>query len=183
MMTLVAAVLVSLAALLVAGGEACNNVPSMTSYDACLKLSNTTEVTERWHALCREMLLNAPATAELTVYALIATRLAKQRYRNAVAEMDQMLGAGNLPAGEKAAVDHCKAKYGEAGRLMAGVADQLFACDFSRVRQEYIDAQVAVGSCQDGLWAYRGLPVVDMVTADYDLTMVSYLLGALIVGR
>ncbi|RLM60315.1 hypothetical protein C2845_PM14G02320 [Panicum miliaceum] len=179
-MTLVAAVLVSFAALLVAGGEACNNVPSMTSYDACLKLSNTTE---RWHALCRETLLNAPATAELTVYALVATRLARQRYRNAVAEMDQMLGTGKLPAGEKAAVDHCKAKYGEAGRLMAGVADQLFARDFSRVRQEYIDAQVAVGSCQDGLWAYRGLPVVAMVTADYDLTMVSYLLGALIVGR
>ena len=33
------------------------------------------------------------------------------------------------------------------------------------------------------LWAYRGSPVVDMVTADFDLTMVSYLLGALIVGR
>ena len=178
-MVAAAVVVVSLAALL-AAGEACNNVPSMTSYDACLTLSNKTE---RWHALCRETLQNAPATAELTVYALVAARLARQRYRNSVAEMDQMLGTGKLPADEKAAVDHCKAKYGEAGPLMAGVADQLFACDFSRVRQEYIDAQVAVGSCQDGLWAYRGSPVVAMVTADYDLTMVSYLLGALIVGR
>ena len=96
-MVAAAVVVVSLAALL-AAGEACNNVPSMTSYDACLTLSNKTE---RWHALCRETLSNAPATAELTVYALVAARLARQRYRNSVAEMDQMLGAGKLP-GEKA---------------------------------------------------------------------------------
>ncbi|CAO2205712.1 unnamed protein product [Urochloa humidicola] len=178
-----AVVVVSLAAMLTAG-EACDNVPTMTSADACLTLSNTTE---RWHALCRDTLLNAPATAEVTVYALVAARLAKLRYRDAVGEMDQMLGgAGSgtkLPASEAAALEHCREKYGEAGRLMAGVAEQLFACEMSRVRQEYIDAQVAVGSCQDGLWAYRGLPVADMVSADFDLTMVAYLLGAIIVGR
>ncbi|CAO2199965.1 unnamed protein product [Urochloa humidicola] len=173
-----AAALISLATML-AGGEACDNVPTLTPADACLTLSNTTE---RWHALCRDTLLNAPATAEVTVYALLASRLAKLRYTDTVSKMDQMLG-GELPAGEAAALEHCKEKYVEAGSLMAAVADQLFACDMSRVRQEYIDAEVAVGSCQDGLWAYRGLPVSDMVSADFDLTMVAYLLGAIIVGR
>ncbi|CAL5009994.1 unnamed protein product [Urochloa decumbens] len=177
-----AVVLVSLAGMLIAG-EACDNVPTMASADACLTLSNTTE---RWHALCRETLLNAPATAEVTVYALVATRLAKLWYTDAVGQMDQMLGGTGgtkLPAGEAAALEHCKEKYGEAGRLMAGVVERLLACDMSRVRQEYIDAQVAVGSCQDGLWAYRGSPVSDMVSAGFDLTMVAYLLGAIIVGR
>ncbi|CAO2164453.1 unnamed protein product [Urochloa humidicola] len=177
-----AAALICLAAML-AAGEACNNVPTMTPADACLTLSNTTE---RWHALCRDTLLNAPATAEVTVYALLASRLAKLRYTDTVSKMDQMLGGdagGKLPAGQAAALEHCKEKYSEAGSLMAAVADQLFACDMSRVRQEYIDTEVAVGSCQDGLWAYRGLPVSDMVSADFDLTMVAYLLGAIIVGR
>nr|TKW09040.1 hypothetical protein SEVIR_6G065100v2 [Setaria viridis] len=173
-MTFVAAVLVSLAGMLIAD-EACNNVSSMSSADACLTFSNTME---RWHSLCRETLLNAPATAEVTVYALIAMRLVKQRYKDAVAGMDQMLGTGKLPADEAAALEHCKVMYGEAGLLMAGVADQLFACDLPHVRQEYINTEVAVGTCRDGL-----LPVYDMVTVDFDLTMVSYLLGAIIVGR
>ncbi|CAL5004148.1 unnamed protein product [Urochloa decumbens] len=173
-----ALVLVSLTSML-AAGEACDNVPTMTSSDACLTLSNTTE---RWHALCRETLLNAPATAEVTVYALVATRLAILRYRDTVGEIDQTLGGTRetkLPAGEGAALQDCREKYGEAVSLMAGVADQLFACDMSRVRQEYIDAQVAVGSCHTRM----GSPVTDMVSADFDLTIVAYLLGAIIVGR
>ncbi|CAO2186870.1 unnamed protein product [Urochloa humidicola] len=176
-----AAVLVSLAGMVVAS-EACNNVRAMTSADSCLQLPNTTE---RWHGLCRDMLLDAPATAEVTVYAIVAARQAKLRFREAVGEMDQMLGTGGkLP--DAAAFLHCRDMYGEAARLMAAVADQLFACDLSRVRlrQKYIHAQVAIRSCQDGLSAYRGLPWFDMImiSVDFDLTTIAYLLGAIIAG-
>ncbi|CAO2189841.1 unnamed protein product [Urochloa humidicola] len=178
-----AAVLVSLAGMLVAG-DACNHVPALTADDACLKL-NLFNTTERLHELCREMLLiDAPATAEVTVYAMAAARQARLRYMDGLGEMDQMLSTGGkIPADEMAAYLHCRENYEEAARLMAAVADQLFACDFWRVRQEYIHAKVAVRSCLDGLWAYRGSPVFDRVSVDFDLTMVAYLLGAITVGR
>ena len=119
----------------------------------------------------------------MTVYALIATRLAKLKYEDSIAEMNQMLGPGNLGANETAAIDLCKKKYGEAISLLTGVNDQLFACDLSRVRQEFIDAQVAVGACQNSMWAYQSMSLFTKVSADNDLTVVAYLLGALIVGR
>jgi len=75
---------VSLTALF-AGGEACDNVPSMTCTTACKE-------TNKWEQLCEQTLQTAPDTAEVTVYALIATRLAKRRYEDTMAELDQMLG-------------------------------------------------------------------------------------------
>ncbi|KAL6838201.1 hypothetical protein ACP4OV_031983 [Aristida adscensionis] len=173
-----ALVVVSLAALIV-GSSGCGNVASMNWDDACLKSCNKPE----WYRLCHDTLRNAPNPAELTVFALIATRAAKLKYDATLDAIDQMLGAGNLPAGEKAAVSHCKSKYLEARKLMAAVADQMFACDFSSARQEYLDAQTDVNVCQSDLWSYQFLPLFSMVSSDLDLTMVAYELGALIVGR
>ncbi|CAO2189844.1 unnamed protein product [Urochloa humidicola] len=176
-----AAVLVCLAGMLVFG-EACKNVPVMTSADACMKLIPNT--TERRHGLCRDMLLDAPATAEVTVYAMVVARQTRLRFRDAAAEMDQMLNTGGnpLPNGDATAIEHCRDNYSEAARLMGAIAAQLFACDLSRIRlrQEYIHAQLAVRSCQD---VCRGYPCFDMVTVDIDLTMVAYLLGSIIIGR
>jgi NADH:ubiquinone reductase (non-electrogenic) len=171
---------VSLTALF-AGGEACNNVASMTWTAAC-------QQTDRWEKLCQQTLQGtAPDTAEVTVYALIATRLAKLRYENTLSEVDTLLRPGNAPAESRAALDNCKVKYGSARRLMAGVSDQMFACDFSLARQEYIDAEVGVRSCQDGLLRlpnqYQSWPLFKKVSDDHELTMVAYLLGAIFLGR
>ncbi|TVU43384.1 hypothetical protein EJB05_09851, partial [Eragrostis curvula] len=177
-MTFVLATMISLATLFVAG-DACNNVPTMTWTEACHKACDK----QPWYKQCPETLKSAPDTAELTVYALVAGRIAKLKYEDTMATIDQLLGDGTIPAGEKAAVENCKVKYGVARGQMASVVDQLFACDFSRARQEYIDAQVAVQSCQNGLWSFKGLPLYAMVSADYDLTMVASELGELIVGK
>lgn len=73
-----------------AGGEACNFVASMTWTAAC-------QQTGRWENLCQQTLQTAPATAEVTVYALVATRLAKLRYENTLGEVDTMLWPRNAP--------------------------------------------------------------------------------------
>ncbi|KAJ1267218.1 hypothetical protein BS78_07G039700 [Paspalum vaginatum] len=176
----VLAVLFSLMASFVAG-DPCNNVPSMTWEDACLNACGTDDAARL--QLCKQTLQGAPDSAELTMYALIATRLARLKYEDSMAEMDQMMGTGNLGTDEKAAIGLCKKNYGLARSLLSGVNDQLFACDLSRVRQEFIDAQVAVGACQNGMWEYQGLSLFAKVSADNDLTTVAYLLCALIVGR
>ncbi|KAJ1267211.1 hypothetical protein BS78_07G039000 [Paspalum vaginatum] len=149
--------------------------------DACLR---SCRANARWLQLCRQALERGPETAEVSVYALLVTMLAKVEYEDTMDRMDQMLRAGKLPADEKAAVDLCREKYGEAHGLMAGVTDQLFACDFSRDGQEYAGAHAAVGACRDGLRSFQGLPsLVAKVSTDHDLTTVSSLLGALIVGK
>jgi pectinesterase inhibitor-like protein len=167
---------VSLTALF-AGGEACNNVASMTWTAAC-------QQTDRWEKLCQQTLQGtAPDTAEVTVYALIATRLAKSSYEETLAELDSMLGAGNLPGAERLAIDNCKEKYSAALSKMAGVVDHMPACDFSLASKEYIDAEAGVRSCQEGLQPYQFLPLFAKVSTEHDLTLVAYLLGAIIVGR
>ncbi|KAL6659473.1 hypothetical protein ACP70R_003513 [Stipagrostis hirtigluma subsp. patula] len=177
-MTDVLPILFILAAVFIAG-DACDNVPSMSSGDACHKACDG----QPWYGLCPDTLRSAPDAAELTVYALVAARQATLKYEDTMATLDQMLGAGNLPAGERPAVDKCVDKYREAHGLMASVADQLSGCDFTRARQEYVDAQTAVGTCQNALWSYQGLQLYAMVSADLNLTMVAYDLGALIVGK
>ncbi|TVU43391.1 hypothetical protein EJB05_09858, partial [Eragrostis curvula] len=171
--------LVSLATLF-ATGCACNNVPSMTWNDACL---NSCSFSQAWTTLCEDTLKNAPPTAEVTVFALAAARKAKIMYESTLVTLDQMLGAGNMPADLRRAVDQCKVKHGEAHGLVASLSDQLLACDFSRARQEYLDAQVAIQLCHDVLSSFQSLPLYSMVSADYDMTMVAYELGALIVGK
>ncbi|CAD6266226.1 unnamed protein product [Miscanthus lutarioriparius] len=166
---------VSLTALF-AGGEACDNVPSMTWTAACKE-------TNKWEQLCQQTLQTATDSAEVTVYALIATKLAKSRYEETLAELDSMLGAGNLPGAERLAIDSCKENYSAALSKMAGVVDHMSACDFSLASKEYIDAEAGVRSCQEGLQPYQFLPLFAKVSADHDLTLVAYLLGAIIVGR
>ncbi|TVT98666.1 hypothetical protein EJB05_56012, partial [Eragrostis curvula] len=167
---------------LFAAGCACDNVPSMSWNDACLK---SCSFSQAWTTLCETTLSSAssPATAEVTVFALAAARKAKVMYESTLGTLDQMLGAGNMPANLKAAVDQCKVKYGEAHGLVASLADQLFACDFLRARQEYLDAQAAIQLCHDGLSSFQSLPLYSMVSANYDMTMVASELGALIVGK
>ncbi|KAG2576637.1 hypothetical protein PVAP13_6NG036549 [Panicum virgatum] len=178
MLTFVLAIFAPLPTLFTTG-TACDNVPTMKRDDACLKSCN---MKPEWCKLCQETLRAAPDTAEVTSYALMATRQASLKYGGTMNTINQMLGAGNLPRKEREAVSHCKGKYGEAGALMASIAKQLDGCDFTRGRQEYIDAQVAIGSCQDGLWSFQYMPLYATVTADHDLTMVAFELGGLIFG-
>ncbi|PVH36250.1 hypothetical protein PAHAL_6G030100 [Panicum hallii] len=179
MLTFILAFLVPMATLFITGA-ACNNVATMKRDDACHK---SCDMKPEWYELCQETLRPAPDTAEVTLYALMATRQANLKYGDTMNTINQMLGAGNLPSKEREAVSHCKGKYGEAAALMASIAKQLDGCDFTRGRQEYIDAQVAIGSCQDGLWTFQYMPLYAMVTADHDLTMVTFELGGLIFGN
>ena len=166
---------VSLTALF-AGGEACDNVPSMTITEAC-------QQTNKWEQLCEQTLQGAPDTAEVTVYALTATTVARSRYQETLTELDQMLAPGNLPGAERLAIDNCKEQYSAAVSQIAGVVNNLSACNFTLASKENIDAEAGVRSCQEGLQPYQFLPLFAKVSADHDSTMVAYLLGAIIVGR
>ncbi|KAK3122701.1 hypothetical protein QOZ80_8AG0616990 [Eleusine coracana subsp. coracana] len=180
-MTFVFAVLVSLATMFVSG-NACNNVPTMGWVDACHKACDG----QPWFNVCTDTLKNAPESAEVTVFTIIAARLAKSKYEDTMAAIDHALAGGELPAGEKrAAVESCKAKYAQARGSMVSVADQLFACDLSRAKQELADAKAAVEACKNGVWwASQGSsPLFPMVSANLDLTMVASDVGALVVGK
>ncbi|CAO2205713.1 unnamed protein product [Urochloa humidicola] len=179
MLTFVLAILIPLSTLFTIG-IACYNVASMKMDDACFKSCN---IKPEWYKICQDMLQPAPDTAEVTSYALMATRQANLKYEDTMNTINQMLGAGNLPNKEREAVSHCKGKYGEAGALTKSIAEQLDVCDFRDGRQEYIDAEVAIQSCLDGLWSFQYLPLYPMVSADHDLTMVALELGAMIFGR
>jgi hypothetical protein len=123
----------------------------------------------------------------VTEYALMAARLAKIRYENTLSEVDMLLWPGNANPDALEALDGCKVKYGVALSRIASVADQLSACDFAYARQFYIDAEVAVRSCQDWLLQlpnpYHSWPLFTKVSDDHELTMVAYLLGAIFLGR
>jgi len=94
---------------------------------------------------------------------------------------------GNANPDALEALDSCKVKYGVALSRIASVADQLSACDFAYARQFYIDAEVAVRTCQDELQTlpnpYHSWPLFAKVSGDHELTMVAYLLGAIFLGR
>ncbi|TVU00975.1 hypothetical protein EJB05_53583, partial [Eragrostis curvula] len=168
---------------LFAAGCACDNVPSMSWNDACLK---SCSFSQAWTTLCETTLSSASSPSHRGGHRL-RPRCGGGRQRLCTralwGTLDQMLGAGNMPANLKAAVDQCKVKYGEAHGLVASLADQLFACDFLRARQEYLDAQAAIQLCHDGLSSFQSLPLYSMVSANYDMTMVASELGALIVGK
>jgi pectinesterase inhibitor-like protein len=175
-----ATILVPPATLFNTAGAACPNITSMKPEEACLKSCNTNP---QLYKLCLETLQpEADNADEVTSYALLATRQANLKYNDTMNMINPMLGAGNLPNEERQAVSNCKEKYGEAGALMASVTEQLVRCDFTRGKQEYLDAEVAIRSCQDGLSSFQFLPLYATVSADHDATVVAYLLGGIIFG-
>ncbi|PUZ50070.1 hypothetical protein GQ55_6G030200 [Panicum hallii var. hallii] len=163
-----ATILVSLAMVFTAGA-ACDNVPSTKMEYACRACHSN------WYHVCRDALQSAPDAAEVSTYALIATRKANLKYSDTM-----MLGVGILPGEEREAISHCK-KYGEACGQMASGAGHLSGCDFMHTRQEYMDALTAIRSCLDRLHgSFRSLPLYAMVAADFSLTGVANDLEALI---
>ncbi|KAL6659475.1 hypothetical protein ACP70R_003515 [Stipagrostis hirtigluma subsp. patula] len=178
-MTLVLAMLlVSLAALFVAG-DACDNIPSMRREDACFKACTNDA---HLYNLCRQVLQGSPESAEVTAYALTAARLATWSYDATVARASQLVANG-VPHDERDAYLRCINRYavarGEAADVMAGIA----RCEFGRAEQEYVAAVAGVETCGDLLAAFKSSPVVAMNAADHDLTMVAYDLGALFIGK
>ena len=166
--------------LFISSGDACPGVPSMTWEDACLKSRDRQE--PRWYQLCRDTLRSGPSAAQqVTVFALTATRKALLRYDATMAEIDRMLRRSSV-AKPPPALERCKGRYGEARGLVARITEQLAHCDFAAAKQEYYDAHLAVQACLSGLWSgYRGSPLHAAVSADLDLTMVAFELGALLV--
>ncbi|TVU43405.1 hypothetical protein EJB05_09873, partial [Eragrostis curvula] len=179
-MTIVLVMMVSMATLFTAG-DACDREPAMSWKEACLTLHADPQSE---YQLCLDMLRNAPDTANVTVYALIITRLAKLKYEDTLVIMDQMLTNGTMFHGSgREDAENCKVRYGEAHSLMVNVADRLSRCDLTtRTKQDYHDAQVALGSCQSGLWAMSGELWVlwGMTSANFDLAIVAEAMGGLI---
>nr|TKW09035.1 hypothetical protein SEVIR_6G064700v2 [Setaria viridis] len=155
-------------------GAACDNVSSTKMEYACRACH------AKWYHVCRETLQSAPDAAEVTTYALIATKKANLKYSDTMDKISMMLGDGNLPGKEREAVSHCKERYGEAGSQMVSGANHLSGCDFRHTRQEYMDALTAIRSCLDKLHdSFQSLPLYGMVAADFALTGVANDLEAL----
>ncbi|KAK3121003.1 hypothetical protein QOZ80_8BG0644570 [Eleusine coracana subsp. coracana] len=180
---MLASLVVSLPAGVLVAGDACDQLPSMSWNEACAQSCNFTQA---WTKLCEDTLSTTapgPTAQTIAVFAVAAARQARVRYAATIDVINPMLGAGNLPKAERLVVDLCKERYLAADALLAAVVDQLVACDLGNVRQEYVDAQVGIATCQNVLAPYQFLQLYSMVSADFDMTMVAYELGALIVGK
>ncbi|TVU43385.1 hypothetical protein EJB05_09852, partial [Eragrostis curvula] len=181
-MTIVLVMLVSFATLLTAG-YACDNVPTMSWKEACLKMPDK----ENMYQACLDMLKNAPDTAKVTIYALIVARATKLKYEDTMSIMGQMLTNGTmLPVSGRDAIDSCMATYGKARGVMADVMDQLSGCDLTPIKQDYGNALVALTTCESKLWYNSGklLSVLfDMITANDELTRIAEAMGGLIFRR
>ncbi|RLN03054.1 hypothetical protein C2845_PM13G02650 [Panicum miliaceum] len=179
-------VVVSLTAMFITRGAAAASIkaPTMTWSDACLKACNTPAL----YNLCQETLLHAPDAAEATVYALASARRAMDSYGTTAARAEQLLrgggGGGSLPGVEQAAYWHCIGYYTEARSRMAVAAGDLSAgCVVEHTRLEYAQSVFAVQHCAGALTEFQDSPHAAMNAADYDLTVLAYDLGALIVGK
>ncbi|CAO2176531.1 unnamed protein product [Urochloa humidicola] len=180
--TFVFALLLSLGTLFFASGDACDKVPSMTREEVCLKLG---KVQDGWYKSCQSVLRSAPSAAEVSVYALTATRQCLSKYGATTRTIDETLRVpNNLTLWEKKALDRCKVTYGTLSSLVARIANQLSGCDLATITQEYGDALSAVKSCSDDLWQNSwGSPAFNMVTTvDWDLTDMTSKLGAIVTG-
>ncbi|TVU43394.1 hypothetical protein EJB05_09861, partial [Eragrostis curvula] len=171
--TVVLAVLVSLAALFVTG-DTCDGVPTMTWNETCLRACST----PARYNLCGETLQHEAERAEVTVYALAAARRAARAYDDTVDEAERLILGGKVPGGERPAYQRCIVDYGAARTEMAGVATDMAGCDFARTRREYWFAASALNGC--GFLLKPGSPLATRNAADRDLTMLASDLGALV---
>uniref|UniRef100_A0ACD6AGB2 Uncharacterized protein n=1 Tax=Avena sativa TaxID=4498 RepID=A0ACD6AGB2_AVESA len=176
-------VLAALVALSFSTGDSCNNVRSMSIYEACDK--SCSNVPTPKVQLCQSMLLAARVapTAEVTVYAIAAADAAMKSYKSSMAIIDRLLQIPWLPPGEKTAYEFCQDRNGKALEYMTGVTNQMSICAFAYPRQELFDSTYAISSCGDYLIDYRSSPLFDANAADQNNTYVAYYLGGLIVGK
>jgi hypothetical protein len=173
----VAVVLIPLAALLVAGGDAApcdsDKVPTMAWDQACLDSCKMPAL----YNLCQETLQDAPDSAKVTFYAMFAAAAAKRSYEATIAE-------GQSPrAGVSDAVRRCVQGTTEAHARMEAVIRDMNACDFQNIWQEYSDAEALVQASGDALAGGAPLPadspLVALNAADRDVTSVARALCAL----
>lgn len=170
-------VLVPLAGLFIAGGDACDNDPLIRWTDACVKAAGTTEL----YHVCQETLQHGPEEAELTAYVILAARMARWAYDDTMGRAVQLIAGGSLPGDQRASYQHCIDRYATARIQVVGVMSELPQCDFSHTRQELVAAVAAMDDCGKGL--SPGTPLLAMNEADKDRTLVAYNLGAIIVGK
>uniref|UniRef100_A0A0D9X4A0 Pectinesterase inhibitor domain-containing protein n=1 Tax=Leersia perrieri TaxID=77586 RepID=A0A0D9X4A0_9ORYZ len=172
-----AAVFVFVAVLAAAGGSivvyGCDNVPSMSMVDACLKASTSQPLLE----LCHRVLLNAPDSGEVTVYAVIAAKSAQWAYEASARE------AARQDAGEaQAAYAACAARYAAARSLVMAAQEQLLSCSYGSPKQELIDGKADVEACGKEIARFTAAPLFAMNAADQLKADLAYYLTGLIIG-
>ncbi|KAJ1267225.1 hypothetical protein BS78_07G040300 [Paspalum vaginatum] len=178
MVTFVSAVLlVSLA--LFTSGDACDKVPSMSREDACLKVGSNAN--KGWHRACQDALRSAPDTAEVTAYALMASRKALAKYNGTTKRIDDMLGDWNVTIQLKSTLQTCNEQYGKARGLMVGVAERLSRCDLAPAPpvMEEETAESVLNACALDLWLgeWHYAPaelLLRILNDDCDLSGVAY---------
>ncbi|KAF8712857.1 hypothetical protein HU200_028631 [Digitaria exilis] len=139
---------------LIAGGEACDNIPSLTMNETCAMACKTPHLLD----VCKDTLKDAPYISAMTVYAV---------RRHTVYEMAKIV-SGGLPGDERAAYLSCTNRYATARlQMVAGVSD-MNGCQFARTTQEYVEAVAAVKTCGEKL--SPGWPLVADVAGDLDVT-------------
>lgn len=170
-----AMLLVPLAALLIAGGEACAGVRSMTWNETCLAACPTPEL----YNLCKETLQHEAVKAEVTVYVIAAARRVARSYDDTVDKAERLIVRGALNRDEREVYQRCIGSYGTARTEIADVVSDVASCEFKRTGREYKDAVAAVEACGEELKA-AGSPLGTKNASDRDLTTVAAELGSMV---
>ncbi|KAK3120999.1 hypothetical protein QOZ80_8BG0644530 [Eleusine coracana subsp. coracana] len=173
-MTVVLVMLVVSLTTLFITGDACDNVQTRSRSDVCFFQFKGMPTK---YKLCMKMLENTPDTAEVTVYTLMATRLAKQKYETSAATLQRLMANASLPADERAKYKYCVNQYHVAREHIDCVINDLEGCKFKHIKQEYNDSDTALWNCQNALPESSLLsgwpPLVKMVMGDRDATNVA----------
>nr|CAB3482103.1 unnamed protein product [Digitaria exilis] len=115
---------------LIAGGEACDNIPSLTMNETCAMACKTPHLLD----VCKDTLKDAPYISAMTVYAVAAANRATKRYATArlqmVAGVSDMNGCQFARTTQEyveavAAVKTCGEKLSPGWPLVADVAGDL----------------------------------------------------------
>ncbi|KAL6659468.1 hypothetical protein ACP70R_003508 [Stipagrostis hirtigluma subsp. patula] len=155
---------------------ACPGVPTESVDAACHGASTSSAM----YDLCMRVLSTSPPTAEITAYAFVAAATAAESFASTVVAGDQMSRNGSLTGDLSDAWDkYCRGKYDMAYGVTGGAMAQLRRCDFLDLRQEYMDAIVAIEECTAKLLPAGGIstPLYGMVVGDRDRAVLAFRLA------
>uniref|UniRef100_A0A0E0LR41 Pectinesterase inhibitor domain-containing protein n=1 Tax=Oryza punctata TaxID=4537 RepID=A0A0E0LR41_ORYPU len=159
--------------------DGCDNVPSMSMDDACLKASTSQPLLR----LCHSELLNAPDSDEVTVYAVISAKSAQWAYEASSQAATGLLGNASLAGDERAAYEACVARYASARTRVMAVQSQLLECSYASPKQELIHARVDVEACGGELSRFTASPLYAINADDQLKATLAYELTGLIIGK
>lgn len=155
---------------------ACAGDPTMSTADACNKMSSWQG--QRELELCRKTLRGAPEGLTASAYGVIAVRATLKSCEATEAAGKKLAQDPKNSEDARAMYQICVDMYGFTRTDVAAMGDALKACSLADFRRFYEGAIASVDDCARKLRLIDGDVLHRMVSADRDRIMLAFILGA-----